>query len=210
VGRIERTWVSISGELEPINYSGPSYIRFPLELAELVIGTYSEPGDWVLDPFCGFGTTVVGAQRLGRYAVGFEKDADRAAFATARAVAPSRVVFADARRMADYELPLFDLLFTSPPYTSFRTFDAEGASHYLEDLGALFGLAKGRLKLGATVVVNVSNIKEETGVRTVAWDAARVLSEIFAFQGELVRCNTGPTEGGLGYDHDYLLVFRST
>jgi DNA modification methylase len=37
-----------------------------------VIERYSRPGDWVLDPFCGFGTTLVVAERLGREPLGFE------------------------------------------------------------------------------------------------------------------------------------------
>ena len=209
MGRIARTWFTISGELEPIDFAGPSDFRFPLELAERVIATYSAAGDWVFDPFCGFGTTIVAAQRLGRHAIGFERDEDRAAFATARAVPPSRIVHDDVRHLADHDLPAFDLLLTSPPYTSFRTFDAEGASHYLEDLEMLFGTVKTAMKPGSTIVVNVSNVREGTGVRTVAWDAARVLRDLFTFQGETVRCNTGPDTGGLGYDHDYLLVFTN-
>ena len=157
--KIAKSWVAVNGRLDPIDYDGPSYIRFPLELAELVIDTFSAPGDWVLDPFCGFGTTIVAAQRLGRPAVGFEKDQGRAEFATIRAVPPSRVIFDDMRRMAAYDLPPFDLLFTSPPYTSLRTYDAEGASHYYDDLVACFREAEKHLKPGATVVVNVANIR---------------------------------------------------
>ena len=208
MAKIEKTWVAVSGRLDPIEYDGPSYIRFPLELAELAVDTFSAPGDWVLDPFCGFGTTIVAAQNLGRRAVGFEKDQDRAEFATARAVPPSRVVFDDMRRIGAYDLPPFALLFTSPPYTSLRTFDAEGASHYYDDLIGCFSEARQHLKPGATVVVNVANIREATGIRTVAWDAAKALSQLFAFQGEIVRCNTEVSDESIGYDHDYLLVFK--
>jgi DNA modification methylase len=208
VAKIDKTWVSVSGGLEPIDFDGPSYIRFPLDLAELVIDTFSAPGDWVLDPFCGFGTTIVAAQHLGRQAVGFEKNNGRAEFATARAIPPNRVVFDDMRRMGDYDLPPFDLLFTSPPYASFRRGDVDGASHYYDDLVECFGEAGKHIRPGSTVVVNVANIREAAGIRTVAWDAARLLSQLFEFRGEIVRCNTeisDPTLGG--YDHDYLLVF---
>ena len=40
------------------------------------IELYSEPGDLVVDPFAGFGTTVVEAQRLGRRGIGYEIDPD--------------------------------------------------------------------------------------------------------------------------------------
>jgi DNA modification methylase len=45
---------------------------FPLALAERVIRLYSYTGDVVLDPFCGSGTTLVAAKKLGRHYVGFE------------------------------------------------------------------------------------------------------------------------------------------
>ena len=38
----------------------------PLALYERIIRASSNPGDIVLDPFCGSGTTAVAAERLGR------------------------------------------------------------------------------------------------------------------------------------------------
>jgi modification methylase len=42
------------------------------ELARRVIETYSDPGDLVVDPMCGIGTTLVEAAHLGRCAIGVE------------------------------------------------------------------------------------------------------------------------------------------
>jgi len=44
----------------------------PEALLERIIKTSSRPGDLVLDPFCGSGTTIVVAQRLGRRWVGID------------------------------------------------------------------------------------------------------------------------------------------
>lgn len=46
--------------------------RFPLELPMRFIQLLSAPGDLVLDPFMGSGTTAVAALRLGRRYLGFE------------------------------------------------------------------------------------------------------------------------------------------
>ncbi len=46
----------------------------PLMLMEMLIELFTDPGDLILDPFMGSGTTGVAAIRLGRRFVGFERD----------------------------------------------------------------------------------------------------------------------------------------
>jgi len=46
--------------------------RMGPDLAGHIIARYTRPGEWVLDPMCGIGTTVVQAVRAGRRAVGVE------------------------------------------------------------------------------------------------------------------------------------------
>ncbi len=45
---------------------------FPLSLPEWFIKLLTEPGDTVLDPFCGSGTTLIAAQNLSRESIGME------------------------------------------------------------------------------------------------------------------------------------------
>lgn len=204
-----KSWFGIDGVLEPITYDGPSYFRFPLELAEWAISQFSAPGQWVFDPFCGFGTTLVAAQRLGRYAIGFEKDAQRGSFAASRVMPPSRVIVTDIRQLAHHSFPPCHLLFTSPPYHTFREWNEEGVRQYYADFHAIFQSFAPVLHSGAKLVVEMSNVRGAHGVRTVAWDAAKTLSALFRFEGEIVRCNTGSEPAGPGYDHSYLLVFTN-
>jgi len=53
-------------------YSGAHFATFPQELAERCIKAGSAKGDTVLDPFCGSGTTVKVAKRLGRKGIGLD------------------------------------------------------------------------------------------------------------------------------------------
>lgn len=46
--------------------------RFPKKLPEFFIKMLTEPGDVVVDPFMGSGTTAVVAKKLGRKYIGFE------------------------------------------------------------------------------------------------------------------------------------------
>lgn len=48
----------------------------PVRLMEIPIEVHTEPGEWVLDPFAGSGTTARAARNLGRRWIVVERDAD--------------------------------------------------------------------------------------------------------------------------------------
>lgn len=68
----------------PAQHAGTPYGTFPEELIEPLILATSEPGDTVLDPFCGSGTTGIVAARHGRDFIGIEIDAASADWARHR------------------------------------------------------------------------------------------------------------------------------
>jgi site-specific DNA-methyltransferase (adenine-specific) len=63
-------------DIPPINSQAKESLRYPtqkpLKLLERVISASSAPGDVVLDPFCGCGTTIDATQRLGRKWIGID------------------------------------------------------------------------------------------------------------------------------------------
>ena len=62
------------------------------------IEAFTDPGDLILDPFCGSGTTGVAALRLGRRFIGIERDAKYAEIARERLAAESQgLTLRDAR-----------------------------------------------------------------------------------------------------------------
>ncbi len=46
--------------------------EFPVELPARFIKMHSRPGDIILEPFCGSGTTLIAAEQLGRKCYGVE------------------------------------------------------------------------------------------------------------------------------------------
>ena len=56
----------------------------PVALLERIVSASSNPGDLVLDPFCGSGTTLVAAQRLGREWIGIDASEEAVEIARGR------------------------------------------------------------------------------------------------------------------------------
>jgi hypothetical protein len=110
----------------------PETVKHPARMlpaiARHVIETYTDPGDLVLDPMCGIGTTVIEAMHAGRNAVGIEYEKQWATLAqrginharTQGATGAGHVWNADARdipdQLADAARGRVRLLLTSPPY----------------------------------------------------------------------------------------------
>ena len=60
---------------------------FPVELPRRVIQLYTQPGDVVLDPFMGSGSTAIAAKLAGRHYVGYEVSAEYCSLAEKRLAA---------------------------------------------------------------------------------------------------------------------------
>jgi modification methylase len=99
-------------------------------VAAKAIAAYTRPGELVVDPMCGIGTTLVEAVHQGRQAIGVEYEARWAQLARANltlaagqgAPGTGRVVTGDARHLLDLLDPALHgtaaLVLTSPPYGS--------------------------------------------------------------------------------------------
>jgi DNA methylase len=63
-------------DIDRINQSAKERLGYPTQkpesLLERIINASSKPGDVVLDPFCGCGTAIAAAQRLGRSWIGID------------------------------------------------------------------------------------------------------------------------------------------
>ncbi|MCO1575212.1 site-specific DNA-methyltransferase [Crossiella sp. SN42] len=97
-------------------------------IARHAIATFTSPGDFVGDPMCGIGTTLVEAVHAGRHAVGVEYEPRWAELAQANlalaaqlgATGTGHIHQGDARhtlpQLAEHYPAQLSLLLTSPPY----------------------------------------------------------------------------------------------
>lgn len=103
--------------------------KFPEALVEEFICFFTRPGEVVLDPMLGTGSTLVAAINCGRVGVGVELMDKYATIAReqldalaagegseAEMARQSRILCADASRLSELGLPPVDYCITSPPY----------------------------------------------------------------------------------------------
>lgn len=96
-GANARSVWSISTEPFP----GAHFATFPTELARRCVLAGSKPGDLVLDPFCGSGTTLLVSDIAGRKSVGLELNPEYIKIARDRLLAPRTEDEAERREMED-------------------------------------------------------------------------------------------------------------
>src|SRR5581483_1722020 len=141
---------------------------YPEALVEAFLRENTIEGEVVLDPFAGFGTTLVAAEKMGRRAIGIEFQDERAAHIASRIGGSSRLIHGDSRRIDELGLEPVDFVITSPPYMCRNdpqdplqgyTVDGDGYEAYLAGLADIFRRLRSVLKPDRKAVVNVSNIK---------------------------------------------------
>lgn len=192
-------------------------VHFSKDLARAVVQEFSAPGERVLDPFAGFGTTLAVSEEMGRSAIGVELLPERVALIRQRVEPQTRVVEGDARRLGKLDIGPVDLCLTSPPYmaegehpwnplTGYETLDAD-YDRYLMELGEVFTAVSRLLRQGGHIAVNAANIRFQGSVTPLAWDITRVLMRVpgLLFRGETYLEWDDPPPW---MQADYCLVFR--
>ena len=190
-------------------------IHFTEALAASIVGYASQPGDLVVDPFAGYGTTVAVAARMGRRAIGIELVPEHLEIARRRTTSDARLILGDARDLSRLVDEPIDLVLTSPPYmpatdhpqNPLACYATDGGDYatYLRELGSIFGQVAKLLRPGGRLVVNVANVVAIDGsVTPLAGDMAGVIDEHVPLLGvTTLRWDTPPA----GLDGDYLLWF---
>ena len=213
-----QTWLHLTRGNKTVLPSRFSHedVRASENMLEFFINGFTEKGQIVFDPFAGFGTTLLVAEEIGRVGYGIEYSKPKADYVHALLTHPEHLIHGDSRNLMEYDLPLFDLCLTSPPYTNesdaenpFVDYRQKGFDYpsYLHEMGNIFSQVNQKLNPSGHVVIEASNLKKNGHVTTLAWDIAREVSKFMHFEGETV---IGWDKYGYGYNHSYCLVFSKT
>ena len=197
--------------------------RTPESLIEYLLHQFTHPGDIVLDPFAGLGTTLLVAEEMGRIPYGIETDERRYKYVQSQLSMKDNLILGDSRNLHGLQLPQLDFIFTSPAFMRCDETKNPLSGHkesgtyqnYLDDIQIVFRNLHGFLKPKAKVVVEVFNLgATSTRPRTLlAWDIARAISKVLTFEKEIIACWQGTGSGDsqyiYGYNHSYCLLFNS-
>jgi len=196
------------------------------------IGTYSQRGDVVLDPFCGWGTTLLAAGLIQRRGIGIEIEEARVDIARRRLAFHSlndaaQVLPGDSSSML-LDDGSIDLCLTSIPYFGpWRDADwRHGETHtsqcygqidyatYLTMLDRVFAEVTRVLKPGAYFVAMAENLRIDDKFVPLAWDCARLLMRHLELGDERILTYDKHGGGVAGLQsnrsHEYALVCRKS
>lgn len=169
-------------------------------IVDHIIERCTKPGDVILDPFAGFGTTLERAVALGRQAIGMELLPDRVAYLKDR-VPGAHILQGDARRLLttlrdaspEWSEPNIDLILTSPPYMTAEHHPADPLTgyegndgdykRYLHELGLVAAQCARLIAPGGYVVWNVADIHYRGKTTQLIADCARALAEHLSLVG---------------------------
>ena len=199
-------WRDVRKTKEEGKLSHPA--MFPAQLTTKLIEIFTKnPGEVILDPFMGSGSTLISAKQLGRKGIGFEISKEYQKIAKERLASisesdktfPEEIHEEDSRTIAKHlDKNSIDLAITSPPYWDIlnqkRTVDYKNIRNYgdsskdlgnIEDydkfLGELQKVSKqvfDVLKPGKRFVVIVMDIRKKSKFYPLHIDLTKKMQEI--------------------------------
>lgn len=183
---------------------------FPAQLASRLIEIFSHTGETVLDPFCGTGSTLLAACRLGRRGIGVDISAKFLDLAGRRLTVEGHTTFtlyhgnaSDPSLLAGETA---DLCVTSPPYWDIlnrkRTADFKETRHYgnlpgdlgtiekysdfLLSLSAVFAGVHSLLKPGGYCCAVVMDVRKKDVFFPLHMDLPRILEPLGFMLDDLI------------------------
>lgn len=230
--RFTRSWYIANGRPSDISHEIDLHpASFPPPMIKEFIEFFTKPGDRVLDPFVGTGSTLVACDECGRQGVGIElyqKYVD-----TTRARTNLPVYHGDARRIIStlkVNNQKFALCITSPPYWRIlkkkkdynqqerlkKGLDLKYGENpddlgmiddqkkFLSELIKFFNAVKDLLTEQGHLVIFVQNIRDKGESNPLAFELGLKLRKSYKFLGERIWLQNQKTLRPYGYPYAFV------
>lgn len=207
--------------------------KFPENLVQQFVRTFTRPAEWVFDPMAGTGSSLLASTDCGRRACGIELNPEFAEIARARFPSDGvNLVVGDASDEASYATlpPALDYCMTSPPYWDMlRAYGGETQARrkakglprwysdderdvgniadyeqFLDSLVAVYRETSRRLRSGRYMTIIVKNVKKKGRIYPLAWDLTERLQPLLTFAGEQLWCQDDQRLAPFGYRYAWV------
>jgi DNA modification methylase len=234
----KESWAKYNNTVWECASSNGYLASFDYEIPRRLILYLSKPGDLVLDPFAGSGTTLAAALRLGRTGIGFDIS-DRAIRICQRKVElmavgqdlKHKVKIVKHDSTSPFPIPnrSVDLIVTSPPYFDIIRYSEDLAqlgnvddyTEFLNRLGQALRNCRDSLRMGHFLCVVTADVRKAhtyfplhvdivNVCRSLGLAPRQVLINIFRTSGKKGReeCMGFPSNFHPWNTHEYVLIFQ--
>lgn len=197
--------------------------RFDIGLLEYLIERYTEKGQIICDPFAGYGTTGLIAEKMDRKFVLLEKYRPKYEYMKKLLHNSRNCIELACCDLRNYNCSLkADCIITSPTYcwknlgfNPLKENTGDTYIDYLDDIFTCFVKITDFVKKDGYIIIDSSNILYKHIYTTLAWDIEHKLrlNTQLKFQYEIIIDWDGE-EGflggkyGFGQDYSYILVYK--
>ena len=228
--RFTKSWFISDGKPSDISHDIELHpASFPPPMIREFIEFFTKPGDLVLDPFVGTGSTLVACKETGRKGIGIELYPKYVKTARARTNLP--VILGDAReKLSSIEKQSIALCITSPPYWRIlkknkdynqqerqeKGLDLqygdnprdlgiiEDKEQFLSELSALFSQIHELLKSRGHLIVFIQNVRDKGEMIPLAFLLPSQLLKHFKFLGERIWLQNQKVLRPYGYPYSFV------
>lgn len=207
--------------------------KFPENLVQQFVQTFTRPDEWVFDPMAGTGSSLLATLQCGRQACGIELNPEFVTIARSRFPGDGVPLIAgDASDSRSYgALPdAIDYCITSPPYWDMlRAYGGKTQAQrkakglprwysdderdvgniadyeqFLDSLVAVYRETSRRLRSGRYITIIVKNVKKKGRIYPLAWDLTERLQPLLIFAGEQLWCQDDQRLAPFGYRYAWV------
>ncbi|MFX1504983.1 MAG: DNA methyltransferase [Promethearchaeota archaeon] len=230
--RFTKSWYIADGKPSDISHEIDLHpASFPSPMIKEFIEFFTKPGDHVIDPFLGTGSTLVACDECGRQGVGIELYEKYVKTAQARTKLP--IHQGDARKIIKSLFKKggkFSLCITSPPYWRIlkkkkdynqqerlqKGLDLQYGEHpndlgmieeqttFLSELISFFKEIKTILHDQGHLVIFVQNVRDKGEMNPLAFELALKLRKDYKFLGERIWLQNQKTLRPYGYPYSFV------